>query len=286
MAAVQARPAPQLAPPLVGHLREDANPGAHVLAELRIVRGRGRHFQRPRLEPPLVRRVKVAGRAAEPPGIAPHLGERDQNVVAVEGRVLDPLGLDRRRVLLELLGELYPPDVIGLVGRRMRIGRTGSAEVVALGQEHGPQEIEDGGLHRRIAVTRLPDRRVDHHAVGIGPALRPDVRAVHGEARHHFDQGFTEAEQREIPGPTAPLGHPIQAMSEHVQLARHGVLHDEPLALVGHVGEGIVPSREFLVEPSQRPLAARIDEQPVDLVEEVVAGRAVHHPGRRQPLVP
>ena len=102
-----------------GDLREHVDARAHVLAELRVVRGRRQHLERPVAPPRRVRVVELRDRAAEPRRIAADLVEREQQVVAVERRVLEALGLHRARVLLQLHREAQPLARLVGVGRRV-----------------------------------------------------------------------------------------------------------------------------------------------------------------------
>ena len=136
------------AAPLLGHLGEDVDPGADVLAALGVVRRERRQRVRPSGLPVPVVRVHRLGLDAEPAGLAADLVERDQAVVDVEGRVLDPLGHHRRRHLLELAGE---PPLLGPVLLAERLGR--------LQQQHVADEAEDPAAHQRVAGRRPAGRR-------------------------------------------------------------------------------------------------------------------------------
>jgi len=110
----------------------------------------------------LIGRVERAHRDAEALGIAPHLVERDQDVVAIEGGVLQPLGLQRPGVLLQLQGE-----------RLLLVGQ-GLGDVVRLArQQHRAQEVEHAALDGGIAPAGLGDGGFDDPGItpaGIGVA--------------------------------------------------------------------------------------------------------------------
>src|SRR6185295_12489577 len=90
-------------------------------------------------------------RSTEALRIAADFGEREQQVVTIEGGVLEALRLHRARVLLELHREREPALALGIV----------DVPVVCGGQEHAPQEIEDRRLHRGVPPARAADRRLD-----------------------------------------------------------------------------------------------------------------------------
>ena len=122
---VEPAPAVHAGPPVLGHLGEDVDPGADVLAALGVVGRQGRQGIGPSGLPVPVVGVDRLGPDAEPAGLAADLVERDQAVVDVEGRVLDPLGRHRRRHLLELAGE---PPLLGpvLLAERSRASSSSS----------------------------------------------------------------------------------------------------------------------------------------------------------------
>ena len=79
------------------HFRQHIQASSRVFAAFGVVRGGCQHLERPAFEADTIAGVKLVWRTAESDGIAADLVERDQRVVPVEARVLDPLGLDRRR---------------------------------------------------------------------------------------------------------------------------------------------------------------------------------------------
>ena len=103
--------------------------------------------------PLLVGPVERLDRQPEPRGVAAHFVEREQPDIAVEGGVLDPLGHDRARRLLEAGHELG--------GRRL------------LQEELPAQRLGEPGDEGAVEV-------VDRAGDGI------DVRAIHGKERETF----------------------------------------------------------------------------------------------------
>jgi len=67
--------------------------------------------------------------------------------------------------------------------------------------------------------------------------------------------------------------------------SRQRRVHDQTLAPLADEPPAVVAPREALVDPAQPPAAARVDEEPGDVVEEVVAGRAGDLPVGRQRFV-
>ena len=130
--------------------------------------------------------MELGDRAAEALGIAADFVEREQQVVAVERRVLEPLRLHRPGVLLQLHRELQPLARLVGVGRRVAVAAIvapgGTPVVRSRAQHHLAEEVEERALHRRVAAPRARDRALDDGAVVGGPALLVDVGAVDGEA--------------------------------------------------------------------------------------------------------
>src|SRR5688572_9155279 len=79
---------------------------AHVLAPLAVVGGGGEQGTGPRALGESTRAVEVGEAQAEAGGVASDLVERGETVVAVEGRVLGPLGHGGAGELLESEDEL------------------------------------------------------------------------------------------------------------------------------------------------------------------------------------
>ena len=77
-------------------------------------------------------------------------------------------------------------------------------------------------------------------------------------------------------------GDAVEHVREHGELARHRRLDDQPLARVEHVVERLEAAGELGVGPAQLARLAGVDEEAVEIVEVVVAGRAVDRPPARQ----
>ena len=178
--------------------------------------------------------------------------------VAVEGGVLDPLGGDGTRDLLESPHEVELARPAQQVADELEDGRIREG-AAALGFRHGL---------RHVAAVLL---------AGLRP-LVADVGPVDGKARDDLAQPLGEAPFREVAGLAATLGEARQAAAEHVQLAGHGRVRDEPLRLVDDVGQGRGESRDALIRllEGARPLG--VDEQAVQRVQELVARGPVHGP--------
>ena len=161
--SLSAAPALDAGPPVLGHLGEDVDPGADVLAALGVVGREGRQGVGPSGLPVAVVGVHRLGADAEPAGLAADLVERHQAVVDVEGGVLDPLGRHRRRHLLELAGE---PPLLGpvLLARGVR----------RFQEQHVADEVEHPAAQQRVAGHGPPHGGLDVAAVRVvdGPRRR------------------------------------------------------------------------------------------------------------------
>ncbi len=214
---------------------------------------------------------------AERPRVRPHFVQRDQAVVDVERRVLDPFCRDGARDLLELADE--PPAILALFRRRDH----------RLLEQQPLDEIKDhrgesaralfGALNRFGDVPAIvrSDRLVLCH---VGP--------VHWKARDDFLQRGDQAVQREVAEMSVPLGEAVEAMPKRIDVPRHRLVHDLLLAPVGHVGER-VPLAPLADEPHvdlvEGALVSAIHEQVVHDRRELVAGRPVDGPFGRGLLV-
>src|SRR5258705_2750154 len=76
----------------------------------------------------------------------------------------------------------------------------------------------------------------------------------------------------------------VEAVGEHLQLARHAHPENQLFAAVRELAKWRAQPREALERLVDRALVAPVDEEAVYPDEELVAGRAFHRP-RRQPLV-
>ena len=100
-AFVQLAPAAQRESPRDRHFRQHVDAVAYVFGALVVMRRGRQHGVRPALGPIGAGAVEIFERHAEDGRLAAHFVECAQRKVAVEGRVLDPLGRDRRAELLE-----------------------------------------------------------------------------------------------------------------------------------------------------------------------------------------
>ena len=188
--------------PRIRHLRKDVDAGAHVLAELRVVRRGREHLVRPGLEPARVRLVELLDRSPDARGIAADLVQRQQHVVAIERRVLDALRLQRPCVLLELHREAQtiraPPPRRPADTRRADRGPRLVGPLGVARHHDLAEEIEEQRLHRGIAPAGAADRALEHGAIVGRPSALVDVGAVHGEARDDLGEHVAQAVEREV----------------------------------------------------------------------------------------
>ena len=197
--------------------------------------------------------------------------------MAVERRVLHTLGVDGGGVLLELQREREAPGAADRIvpGLAARLGR---------GQQDASDEVEDRRFERRVAAPRPRQRRVDHVAIAGGHAALAHVGPIGGEARHHFEQGFPEAFEREVARAAIALRQIVQRMRQDVQLARHRGEHDELLALVDQVAVRLATAGDPPIEPAHGRGIRPVHEQAVHQVQEPVGRRAVDSPVGEQQL--
>ena len=200
-------------------------------------------------------------------GIAAHLVQRRQGKVAVEGRVLDPLGHHGAGHLLEAADEQLPLAAAGLV----QVGR-------AFQQQHVADEVEHGGVGGRVAAFRLRRRAADDLPVALRNVTLANVRAIDGKAGQDFAQRDPQRVEREIPRAPVPLGNAIEPVGEQLQIARHGRAEDQQLRLVGHLAEIEPLVDEAAVDLGQLGQPGRIDEQPAHGVQKIVARGAGQQP--------
>ena len=200
--------------PEVGDLRQHAEPGAHVLAALRVVRAGAVHGARVLALPARDRVVELRRRHAEAARIAADFVQREVADVAIGGGVLDRLGRCRGRELLEAPHELeavrpvaagreQPRDEIderlghvgparGARGRTARRGASTSASVGAFGRHVGAVDAEAGDQladqDRRVAqrvvaqvevvLAHAMERQRDALGVAGEPVLEDLVAGV------------------------------------------------------------------------------------------------------------
>ena len=119
--------------PMLGQLRQQADPGPHVAAALGVVGRQGEHRLRPVPRRVRHRPVEVRHRAAELARVAADLVEAGQRLIPVERGVLRPLGHHRRADLGEPHGELGLLGRAGVARRRAARRRSRAARRRGLG---------------------------------------------------------------------------------------------------------------------------------------------------------
>src|ERR1035438_4104741 len=87
--------------PFSGKLRRRGEPRARIVAMLGVVGGRGEHRMGPPLGALLIGSMKSRERPAESTRIATDFVQRNEAVVTVKRRILEPFGGDRSAVLLQ-----------------------------------------------------------------------------------------------------------------------------------------------------------------------------------------
>ena len=263
--------------PLVGDLRQHADPGAHVLAALRVVGGAGGH----RVRPVDWRRVAIAawnssGDTANTRGVASDLVERRQPRPAVERTVLDPLGHHHAAGLLEALRR---------AGGRRRQDRRDWRRAC----RRGP-----GGAYRARANASLEVLAT----LRAGTSGRPgSTRAAPRPRRRHLVSSGLDATgesvRRDRPRWSRSTTGVSQAGAARALDQARSQLAGDPTRLgvqdrVGHLALGAVdqvrPVDRRATQPGlegvERLLAGGVDEHPVDECHRVVPGRARPSPTR------
>ena len=82
------------------------------------------------------------------------------------------------------------------------------------------------------------------------------------------------------------LRNTVQAPGEHVQLARHGDLHNQALALIDEVRVALRPSGELPVKALEdSSLREPSTNRTVEKIQEPIAGGALNGPSRTQVLI-
>ena len=214
--------------------------------------------------------------AAEVLRLPSHLVERDQPVVDVESSVLEPLRHHRPERLLQLERE-------GVLGGALALLHVGCE----LLQEDAGDEIVDARVLGRIAPLGAGHRVEDVVSVPIvDVAGLLDVGAVHREAGDHLDQGRAQRVEREVARPPVAFRDAVELPGEQVHLRRHRRVEDELLLLIDQLAEIDLAMDEPGVDLLQLLRVLPGDEDPVQRVEEVVAGGARHRPARRQRFRP
>ncbi len=212
-------------------------------------------------------RAEAVGRAAD-------LAEREQPGIAEERGVFEPLRLHRRCELLE---------------RHHRAAR-------GAGRRRG-ERIGRGVERRGVRVDGEPARdlpRASHDAArGRVEGVLAVVGPIHGEGGEERAHGGGErfgGRGREGGAARAELAggggeRPVQTGGGGVELHAQRAVRDLAPARERELAVRALVARERPIQPRQRALGVRVDEQAAHVVEEVVAGGAVARPGRRQVLV-
>ncbi len=234
--------------------------------------------------------MKLLQRRPERPRVTPHLVERHQAEVGVEGRVLHALGHDRGRHLLEAAGQL-------LLHRLVR-------SVPCSGTDPEQQQVPEEGEQLRVELGPAP-HGVGHGALDARHVLlgdrtigRADVGPVDGEAGENLSQHLVQLVARVVTEAAVPFAHLHEEGREPAHIGGQRGPHDLVLAGVGDVGEVFTVVRVRFgggvgfgtgdpgVEPRERLLAGGVHEQATEAVEEVVTGGACHGPASPKTLAP
>ena len=99
-----------------------------------------------------------------------------------------------------------------------------------------------------------------------------DVGAIDGEAGDDFGERVPQAVEREVARSSVALGDALERVREHVQLARHRRLHDQPLAVVADIVERVDEAGHLRIGTTQPLQLAALDEHAVEIVEVAVPG--------------
>ncbi len=78
------------------------------------------------------------------------------------------------------------------------------------------------------------------------------------------------------------LGDAVEPAREHVLFTRHRGPQDQPLAVVNEVAEILGCGDETCVERFEPRLIRAVDENTIEVVQKLIAGRAVNWPVRTQ----
>src|SRR5262249_19783991 len=109
-------------------------------------------------------------------------------------------------------------------------------------------------------------------------AHRGHVGAIGREARDYFGKNATEAVQSEIARPSMLLRNTIKLAREDGLLARHGYSQHEPLALVDEIVKIALGIDETAIQGLESFVVLFLDKQPVEHIEELITGCAIHRP--------
>ena len=196
-------PAPDGLTPALRDLREQIDPGTHVCTALGVVGGQGEHRRGPVPGRLGIEPVELLDPDTESLRRPAHLVERHQPVVAVEGRVLDPLGHDGGGDLLE------PHHQLGL-------------ELASQVERHqAVEEVEE----LRVEVGTVPPaclRRPPHDGpvLGVDPSrVGIDVGAVDGQAGHELAQRLVQLVAGEVAVAAVQLADLHEQLGQPVDVA-------------------------------------------------------------------
>src|SRR5262249_48083406 len=272
--AIGAAPTKYLRAPRLWHLGKNIQAGAYVFTSLRVVSGGSQHGIRPELRPFLILIMEFAHGDAKLFGRSPDLVHGDKPVVVVAGRVLKPLGHHRAGQLLELQRE------VEFLAIRLRV-----FAFTPLQQQDIAQKIKTGRGLIRVAAFGAHDSFIDSCAVAIRDlSALVDVGAINREAGDGLADYVAQRFTGKIAGEAVGDRDFIQNMGQNVDFTGQRHVHDQLLAVVDQQVHVLRRSGETVVEISEEPFIATIDEQPVDQRGELVARSAVYRPLLRQLL--
>ena len=151
-------------------------------------------------------------------------------------------------------------------------------------QEKVSHKVEDLAVQGGIPAFRPVH---GHHDVGAVPLqhiflIRRDVGAIDRKTGDQFRDGVGQTIQSEIPILPVFFRKQIQLVSQHVQLAGHRGPHDQ---LFGEIHQVVVHNPltdETLIQGIHGPFLRRLDEEAIDEVQKVIAGRSGDRPGHRK----
>ena len=120
-------------------------------------------------------------------------------------------------------------------------------------------------------LRRLASAIASHHLPAVLRVhfvlIAANVGPINRKRRQHFAQRVAQAFERKIARPAMLLGDMIQLPRQHIQLARHGHLQDQPLAVAHQIVERLGPAGEAAIELLERFLLGVIHEEAVHQVE-------------------
>ena len=193
--AVRRPPALHGRDPLVGHLGQHCEPGAHVLAPFGVVRRRRQHRHRPPPLPACAALVEVGDRDDGAVGLEADVIEAQQGHPPVERRVFFPLCGDRPGELLEAGDE----PVLGV-----------SREIA---EQQRLEEREDAVVEIGPRRARVSQHGVDEPAIGgCGRHAWAHVAAVRGRVHAELDDSVSQLGSGEVARPSVALAHPQQEL--------------------------------------------------------------------------